>query len=73
MSTLLVIVPGSRVHVGNGVEGCVESVCLKYGGYVSYNVKWWDGVDRREDWFQPDEITLTTQTRHVSIGFPPLS
>lgn len=69
--SLLIYRPGTTLRIADDVEGIVEQVCLKDSGYVSYQVLWWDGRDRKEGWFTPREVRPVDETRTMQIGFAP--
>lgn len=54
-----VFAPGSEVKVGrfpDQFDGTVTAVAIHAGGFVRYQVAWWDDRDRIEEWLEDFEV-----------------
>lgn len=58
--------PGTEVLVG-GLLGIVAIVQISSG--VMYKVSWWDGSNRKSEWFEDFEVKPTDNTLKTKIGF----
>lgn len=67
---VLVYPPGAEVEFKAGkTPALVVQVCLRERGLVQYQVVWWAGTDRKEQWVSEGELTWPTATKPVRIGF----
>lgn len=66
VNRLLVYPPGSKVMLG-GVEALVTGVTIRSGGYVVYEVNWWDGATHTCKWL--DALEVQGCGEKMAIGF----
>lgn len=67
---VLVFPPGAEVEFKAGkTPARVAQVGLRERGLVLYQVVWWAGTDRKEQWVSEGELTWPTATKPVRIGF----
>lgn len=67
LSAISVYSPGSKVMLGS-VQALVTGVTIRSGGYVVYEVNWWDGADHHCKWLDALEVSGVHGER-VPIGF----
>jgi len=71
---LEVFKPGTTVLVGPGPDrdtrysAVVNQVSIEVGS-VSYKVVWWNGRERKEEWFHDHEIFSDSRAKKIKIGF----
>jgi hypothetical protein len=66
-----VVRPGSPVQIGFPdvtIPAQVESVSIDALGCAKYRVVWWNGRERKEDWFHEGQIRFQA-TELCAIGF----
>ena len=59
---------GSRVLLGEEIKGLISGVCIRSNGYITYEITWWNGNDRKVEWVQVDEIS-PIEPKSQRIGF----
>jgi hypothetical protein len=60
---------GSRVALGDGeVPGTISAVCVRGEGNVTYEVAWWNGRARIEQWLPASEVKARA-AGPLRIGF----
>lgn len=59
---------GSKVNLGERLQGLIVSINIKPSNYVSYQCVWWDGKTRKEGWFDEIEIEGTYEDK-IKIGY----
>ena len=72
MLSLLAV--GTKVEIGYGADhvvGHVNAICIRERDYVTYEVVWWDGRNRRSEWLARGEIRAidASSTQMAHIGF----
>ena len=58
--------PGTKAYILD-VEVLIIAVCIRAGENVSYQVTWWDGLVRKEEWVQSCEVYSSSPK--FTIGF----
>lgn len=61
---------GTKVGIGPQKEiiGTIIGICIRGRGYLTYEVQWWDGRTKKEDWFHED-LVKAKEDRLMRIGF----
>ncbi len=49
--------PGTVCHMGD-IEGTITAAAIYAGNRISYQVAWWDGKDRKQEWLDDCEIVV---------------
>lgn len=62
--------PGAEVLIGGSVPAVVTAVMIR-AGHTSYEVAWWDGRTRKNEWLQSFELVPKSADQQVRIGFLP--
>lgn len=69
---LQTLAPGARCSItvagGKDVPGIVAGVAV-YSGRITYQVIWWDGKIRREEWLEEFEVWGHPKQNMFKIGF----
>lgn len=73
-TTIEAYVVGSRVKLSKETEGIITGICLRGTPpniHIKYEVTWWNGEDKKSDWFDPVEIShlYARSIPKFSIGF----
>jgi hypothetical protein len=63
-----VIPVGQAVRLRGGCDGHVTAVTIRQGGYVTYEVRWWDLNNSFQAWFEAFELTADAGET-TRIGF----
>lgn len=59
---------GARVMLAEGIDAVVLAATVRDRA-VSYQVAWWDGRVRREDWLPAREVMTAPDAPRARIGF----
>lgn len=59
---------GARVMLAEGIDAVVLAAMVRDRA-VSYQVAWWDGRVRREDWLPAREVMTALDAPRARIGF----
>lgn len=65
----MVLPPGTPVLINMEVPGHIDKVCIEEGGYVTYEVRWWAGLENRHDWMPAFHLTPKNVEDYKPIGF----
>jgi hypothetical protein len=66
---LQVFAPGSKVKIAAAEDAVVTIVSVRTGGFVCYEVAWWNGNSRCTAWLEAFEVTPAAGTERMSLGF----
>lgn len=69
MTPILVIPVGTPIKIGDDIDAIVAAVMIGDGSHVRYQVTWWDGKTRREEWVAGRECAIAPGRRVSTIGF----
>ncbi len=59
---------GCEVKVGD-FKGTISGITIRDNVYLKYEIVYWDGPNRRVDWFEQFEVKKTDVTTTTVIGF----
>lgn len=60
----LIIKPGSKITIGGDIPAEIVAVAVFPDDSISYRVAWWDGRQRQEESFYPNQID-----DHIDVSF----
>jgi hypothetical protein len=64
-----VLAPGSPVLLAGEIRATVMAISVREGPHVAYQVVWWSGLDRHEEWVYAAEVERVDASRDVKLGF----
>jgi uncharacterized protein YodC (DUF2158 family) len=59
---------GSKVKLGDGVDGVIISINIRSDNYITYECGWWNGRSYSTQSFSSNEIEVTVAEK-TRIGF----
>jgi hypothetical protein len=62
---------GSNVTIGNDITGVISGAIIRKGGVRQYQVIWWNGYTRYEEWLSVAEVKIEGSFIPERIGFRP--
>jgi hypothetical protein len=60
--------PGTKCKIGGTIDGLITAVVIDSNIQVQYKIVWWNGRQRKAEWFDPIEITIDNEPK-IKIGF----
>lgn len=66
--TVEVFAIGCEVKVGD-TTGLISAVIIRDNSYLKYEIVYWDGPNRKVDWFEQFEVKKMDTTTTTVIGF----
>lgn len=73
MNAVVTVLPvGQAVDLNGDIDGVITAVTIRMaspGLHVCYEVEWWNGRDRRVEWFQESQVQPKENRRSQRIGF----
>lgn len=66
---MLLIHPGSVVHLNGEIKAFVNSVTIANGSAPTYNCGWWNSNDYKTGDFYREEFTVQRNQPILTIGF----
>ena len=60
---------GEKVEIGESIVATVTGITIRGGGYVQYEVSWWNGNCHECKWVDACEVRAAQETETASIGF----
>jgi hypothetical protein len=66
--TVEVFAIGCEVKVGS-TTGVISGIILRDNSYLKYEIVYWDGPNRKVDWFDQFEVKKVDTTTTTVIGF----
>lgn len=71
MIAVSVLPIGTPVRIGKDVRAIVTEICIRGGDSVQYQCAWWDGLERKTEWLDQNEVSpdWDVDAKQVLIGF----
>ena len=70
---IAILSPGTRCHIANGqIEALITAVQIlgtPAACITTYEVTWWNGRERMQEWLQSLEIQVASTENALPIGF----
>jgi hypothetical protein len=66
---LSVLAPETPVLLAGEIRATVMAVSVRSGPHVNYQVVWWSGLDRHEEWVYAAEVERVDASREIKLGF----
>jgi hypothetical protein len=64
-----VLAPETPVLLAGEIRATVMAVSVRSGPHVNYQVVWWSGLDRHEEWVYAAEVERVDASREIKLGF----
>lgn len=64
-----VFAPGSKVKIEGADDAVITAVSISAGGFVRYEVVWWNGNSRSTAWLESFEVVAVRGTKNLPVGF----
>ncbi len=69
MNQIEVFQIGTPVIIGDKIEGTIIGLSLREHYYLTYEISWWNGNERKTSWFEQIEIKRAESSTSIKIGF----
>jgi len=69
METIEAYAPGTKVYVGDNIPAIISKVTIGLALRPLYFIVWWNGREKKEDWFWSEEFKLADIAKKMEIGF----